>query len=93
MVFSITQNGKELGKRRYTWDEETKTLSTTEDNLVLDFSNYDAITFITGSECTFDTGSECCIHKVKKEEDRNFLKNLVRASLEQTPLLYYKKEK
>ena len=42
-------------------------------------------------ECT--PGFECCIHKVKKEEDRNFLKNLVRASLEQTPLLYYKKGK
>ena len=61
MTFSITQDGKELSKDKYTWDKETRTLSTTEDNLVLDFSNYDAITFITGLGCTFKTGSNCVV--------------------------------
>ena len=39
MNFSITQNGQELDKSKYTWDEERKTLSTTENGLVLDFSD------------------------------------------------------
>ena len=55
----ITKNGKELDKSKYTWDEKTRTLSTAEDNLVLDFSDYDEVTFKTGSHCTFNTGSGC----------------------------------
>jgi len=38
MTFSVTQNGKPLSKKKYTWDPETKTFSTNEVNLVLDFS-------------------------------------------------------
>jgi uncharacterized cupin superfamily protein len=58
-MFSITQYGKELGKSKYSWNEETKTLSTKENYLVLDFSDYDEVTFKTGHSCTFKTGEDC----------------------------------
>lgn len=59
MTFSITQKGEELDPSKYTWDPKTKTLSTNENNLVLDFSEYSNFTFKTGSDCTFNTGSSC----------------------------------
>jgi hypothetical protein len=58
-MFSITKNGIELGKSRYNWDEKTRTLSTTENYLVLDFSDYFGVTFKTGHSCIFKTGSSC----------------------------------
>jgi len=57
--FSITRNGEPLNESLYTWDEKTKTLSTEENNLVLDFSGYNNCTFKTGFKCTFKTGSDC----------------------------------
>jgi len=59
MIFSVTQNGRELDKSKYTWDESTKTFSTNENNLTLDFSNLNSVTFNTGSNCTFKTGYNC----------------------------------
>ena len=59
MNFSITQFGRKLNKSLYTWDEQTKTFSTKQDNLVLDFSNIDGLTFKTIYGCTFKTGSYC----------------------------------
>lgn len=59
MKFSITKFGKKLKKSLYTWDKKTQTLSTNEDNLVLDFPGIDRITFKTGSNCTFNTGHSC----------------------------------
>ena len=59
MKFSITQNGKELNKKKYNWDENTQTLSTNENNLVLNFSKYNGVTFNTGDYCTFKTGRSC----------------------------------
>ena len=58
-MFSITQKGKELDKSKYNWDETTKTLSTNENNLVIDFSDYSYCTFKTGYNCTFNTGYNC----------------------------------
>ena len=58
-MFSVTQNGKELDKSKYNWDENNKVFSTKEDNLVLDFSDYFGVTFRTGYSCTFNTGSYC----------------------------------
>ena len=59
MKYSITQNGTPLDKKLYTLDEETKTFSSSENNLVLDFgSEYDC-TFKTGSYCAFNTGYDC----------------------------------
>lgn len=67
--FSVTQFGEKLSNSLYTWDEKTKTFSTKEDNLVLDFSGVDNVkfdmetscscTFISGCGCVFNTGSEC----------------------------------
>lgn len=57
--FSVTKDGKPLDKSLYTWDEKTRTLSTTENNLVLDFSGLDNCAFKTGSICTFNTGHNC----------------------------------
>ena len=57
--FSVTKNGKKLSKKFYTWDKKTRTFSTLEDGLVLDFNDMNNCTFNTGSDCTFNTGSEC----------------------------------
>ena len=59
MKYSITKNGVPLDKSLYTMDEETKTFSTNESGLVLDFRNVDYCTFNTGSYCTFNTGFDC----------------------------------
>jgi hypothetical protein len=57
--FSVTRNGRPLSKKLYAWNEKTKTFSTKEDGLVLDFTGINRVTFNTGSSCTFDTGSYC----------------------------------
>ena len=57
--FSVTQYGKPLDKSKYNWDKKTKTFSTIEDNLILDFSEVEGVTFKTGLCCAFKTGSEC----------------------------------
>ena len=59
MNFSVTQFGKKLSKDKYTWNEDTRTFSTVEDNLVLDFIEYNDCTFKTGWNCTFKTGFDC----------------------------------
>ena len=55
----ITQLGKALDKKKYIIDKKSKSFSTTEDNLVLDFSDEYGWVFKTGSDCTFKTGSYC----------------------------------
>jgi hypothetical protein len=55
----VLQNGKPLDLYKFTWDENTKTFSSSENNLVIDFNNVDDCTFKTGSYCTFYTGSYC----------------------------------
>ncbi len=57
--FSVTQNDKPLAKSKYKWDEKTRTFSTDENYLVIDFGCEVEITFNTGFHCTFKTGSEC----------------------------------
>lgn len=57
--FSVTKDGKKLNKDLYTWNEETRTFSSLEDDLVLDFKGMDNCTFKTGLGCTFNTGSDC----------------------------------
>jgi hypothetical protein len=57
--FSVTQNGNPISKKLYNWDEKTKTFSTKEEGLVLDFIDIDGVTFNTGHSCTFNTGSNC----------------------------------
>ena len=57
--YSITKKGEPLDLRLYRWNEKTKTLITKESGLVLDFSDYEGVTFKTGSFCTFKTGCDC----------------------------------
>ena len=57
--FSVTQFGKPLDPSKYIWDESTRTFSTNESNLVLDFLDVDFCTFTTGSNCIFTTGYSC----------------------------------
>jgi uncharacterized cupin superfamily protein len=59
MNFSITKNGQQLSSKLYNWDASTRTLSTLESGLVLDFSGIDGVTFDTGHNCTFNTGDNC----------------------------------
>jgi len=57
--FSITKNGIPLSKDLYTWNEETRTFSSNENELVLDFTDINDCTFKTGYNCTFNTGLNC----------------------------------
>ncbi len=57
--FSITQYGKPLDEYKYTIDLDTRTFSSSEDELVLDFSGLGRWTFKTGISCTFKTGDYC----------------------------------
>jgi hypothetical protein len=55
----VLKDGKPLDLDLFTWDEKTRTFSSPEDCLVLDFSGIPYCTFKTGSDCTFDTGPNC----------------------------------
>ena len=55
----VLQNGKPLDLDKFSWDETTRTFSTIENNLILDFTGTEYFTFITGNHCTFITG-DCC---------------------------------
>ena len=57
--FSVTKNGVPLSKDLYSWNEETRTFSSNEDGLVLDFTDINDCTFNTGSYCTFNTDYNC----------------------------------
>jgi len=55
----VLQNGKPLSLNKFTWDQETRTFSSSEDGLVIDFKGIKNCTFRTGSDCTFRTGWDC----------------------------------
>ena len=55
----VLQNGKPLDLKKFKWDKESLTFSTTEEGLVIDFKGIDNCTFKTGDDCTFKTGSYC----------------------------------
>jgi hypothetical protein len=55
----VLQNGKPLDLDKFSWDEKTRTFSTLEHGLVLDFTGIDGYTFITGSLCIFITRAHC----------------------------------
>jgi hypothetical protein len=57
--FTVSQNGVPLDPSLYTWDDETRTFTSAEDNLMLDFYNHDKCTFHTGGLCIFTAGSFC----------------------------------
>jgi hypothetical protein len=55
----VLQNGGPLDLDKFEWDENTKTFSSSEYYLVLDFSDVSYCTFDTSYNCIFDTGSDC----------------------------------
>ncbi len=58
--FTVSQNGKPFTD--YDWNEKTKTFSSSENSLVIDFGREERITFRTGSNCTFNTGHSCTFY-------------------------------
>jgi hypothetical protein len=57
--FSVSQNGCPLDSSKYSWSEETRTFSTKENHVVIDFGDESEIIFNTGYGCTFKTRSMC----------------------------------
>jgi hypothetical protein len=55
----VLKNGEPLSEDLFTWDGNTRTFSSEEDSLVLDFVEQTDCTFKTGWDCTFKTGSGC----------------------------------
>ena len=55
----VSQNGIALPLDKFSWDEKTKTFSSKEYDLVIDFNDQSDCTFNTGSGCTFSTWSDC----------------------------------
>ena len=59
MEFTVTKDGKPLSPDLYSWDKDANVFSSTENRLVLDFKQYNNVTFKVGLGCTFNTGYEC----------------------------------
>ena len=55
----VSKNGQPLPLDKFSWDAETKTFSSSESGLVLDFKGINGCTFDTASGCTFDTSWSC----------------------------------
>ena len=55
----VLKDGKPLKLDLFSWDENTRTFSSNEHSLVLDFSGLCNYTFDTSSYCTFKTGPHC----------------------------------
>jgi len=55
----VNLNGKPLSLDLFTWDEETYTFSSDQNDLVFDFKDVYRCTFSTGWYCTFNTGKGC----------------------------------
>ena len=55
----VLKDGKPLPIDKFTWDEDTNTFSSIEDNLVLDFNEINSCTFNVGAYCTFNTAYNC----------------------------------
>jgi len=59
MNYSVTRFGAPLDKSLYTIDEKTRTFSSEEHGLVLDFNLVNGWKFQTSFNCTLKTGSDC----------------------------------
>ena len=57
----VSQNGKPLPLRNFSWDENTSTFASNEDNLVIDFSDIDYSTVNTGDYSTVTTGDDSTV--------------------------------
>ena len=57
----VLQNGKPLPLDKFKWDEKTKTFSSNEDGLVLDFKGVDNLTINCRNYCAINCESFCTI--------------------------------
>ena len=55
----VLQNGKPLSLSLFSWDEKTKTFTSKEAYLVIDFSGINDVTFNAGYGCTIRSWSNC----------------------------------
>ena len=55
----VLKDGEPLALSKFCWDSKTRTFSSTESGLVLDFRGINNCTFKTGYNCTFNTGYNC----------------------------------
>jgi len=58
----VLQNGKPLSLDKFEWDEKTKTSSSNENDLVLDFKGVDNLTINCRNYCTINCESFCTIN-------------------------------
>jgi len=55
----VSENGKKLAINKFSWNKKTKTFSSKESDLVIDFNSLSSCTFTTWYDCTFKTGYNC----------------------------------
>jgi len=55
----VLKDGKPLDLDKFNWDEKTRTFSSSDNGLVIDFKDIYSYTFKTGSNCVFNTSSNC----------------------------------
>ena len=57
----ILKNGQPLSPQLYTWDAKTRTFSSKEADLVIDFGGIEFCTVVAGSGCDVTTDSRCTV--------------------------------
>ena len=62
MKIVILKNGQIVSPEKYDWNFETKTFSSEEDGLVLDFGSLENVTIKCGNFCTIKCGWNCTIN-------------------------------
>ena len=62
MQITVSKNGQIVDSGKYDWNTNTKTFSTNEDGLVLDFGELENVTIKCGYSCTINSGSHCTIN-------------------------------
>ena len=62
MKIVILKNGQIVDSRKYDWNSETKTFSSNEDELVLDFGSLENVTIKVRNSCTINCGYYCTIN-------------------------------
>jgi len=58
----VLKDGKPLDIDKFTWDQDTRTFSSYEDDLVFDFSEIDNCNFNVTEWCIFKTGWDCTFY-------------------------------
>ncbi len=61
----VLKDGKSLDPKLYTWDHVTRTFSSIENGITLDFEDMNGITFNTYYNCTFKTDNNCVFYTAR----------------------------